>query len=188
MNNCGLHVLTPDELDTLGIERYEEIPNKGSAVGRALSGVGGEELILPRGAPRTFPPFPGATKNWNARTERVVRLVKEKAPGVICATYRNHGRTGEPWGIDIMISQFNQKANAAQENFGDILCNWAVKNWAWLNLNYIIYWNWMNDGTGWFDYEPYRLQWASGSQNLVSSRHQDHLHFQVDNPFRAGND
>ena len=76
-----------------------------------LQGMG-NRLELPRGTPRHFPPYPGATQRWSERTRQQVRRIRRKAPGIVCATYRSHGRTGEPWGVDIMVAPFNQKANA----------------------------------------------------------------------------
>lgn len=150
----------------------------------------GRKLELPKGTPRRFPPYPGATKRWSDRTRQQVHRIERKAPGVICATYAGHGRTGEPWGIDIMISPFHDRANQKQEDFGDALCNWLVRNWEEMHINYIIYWNWMRDSKrgGWFSYEPYRLKWGGGSQNIVTSRHLDHLHVQINNPHIRGNE
>lgn len=147
-----------------------------------------KKLTLPSGTPRNYPPYPGATKNWSPRTRAVVHQIREKAPGVVCATYEGHGRTGEPWGIDIMVSKFNEKANHAQELFGDALCNWLLAHWSEFHINYAIWWNYMNDGAGWFDYEPYRLKWAGGSQTLVTSRHLDHIHISISSPYLPGNE
>lgn len=145
----------------------------------------GEKLALPKGTPRgpdEWPPYPGATKNWSELSWEVVRAVRQKVPGIICSTYEGHGRTGEPWGIDIMVSPFNRRANPEQEQLGDAISDWALANWSGLHINYIIWWNWMNDGESWFSYEPYRKQWSGGSQNLVTSRHMDHVHIQILNP------
>lgn len=160
----------------------------------------GSKIILPDSTPVEWnpahnKPYYGARRGsaWHPRTRLTVGRIRRKVQSkngkpMICATYIGHGRTGIQFGIDAMISQFTQKANKAEEEAGDRLVNWAVRNWNKLNLNYIIYWNWMNDGAGWFDYEPIRLRWDSGSPNVVASRHYDHAHFQVNSPFIAGNE
>ena len=71
----------------------------------------GHHLELPGGTPRHFPPFQGATQRWSERTRHQARRSRRKAPGIVCATYRNHARTGEPWGIDVMVSTLHQMAN-----------------------------------------------------------------------------
>jgi len=154
----------------------------------------GRKIILPDSTPTGWPPYAGARNGhaWHDRTRRTVGLIRRKAQSksgrpIVCATYIGHGTTGIKFGIDAMVSKFGQKANNAEENAGDRLVNWALRNWGKLNLNYIIWWNWMNHGQGWFDYEPIRRQWSGGSQALVPSRHLDHGHFQVDSPFIAGN-
>lgn len=150
----------------------------------------GHKMQLPKGTPREYPPFPGATKNWSVRSRIQVARIKAKAPGIVCATYASHGRTGEPWGIDIMVSPFHNLFNNEQKQFGWDLCNWIVRHWDEFHLNYVIYDNLMNEinGNGWFSYEPYRKDWGGGSQQLVTSRHRDHIHLQIDNPHVAGNE
>ncbi len=154
----------------------------------------GKELVLPKGTPRHYPPFPGATKRWADRTLEQVKRIERKVPGVVCATYAGHGRTGEAWGIDVMVSPFNQKFSKDQKAFGWELCTWLLRNWDSMHLNYLIYDNFMNEinGNGWFDYEPYRLDWIrrsnGGSPNIVTSRHRDHVHIQIDNPHVSGNE
>jgi hypothetical protein len=155
----------------------------------------GNKIILPDSVPVTFPPYGGARRGraWHSRTRLTVGRVKRKVQDkngkpVVCATYLNHGRTGMKFGIDILFSRFTQKCNQAEENAGDRLSEWAVRHWGKLNINYIIWWNWMNDGAGWFDYEPLRRKWDFGAPNLVASRHLDHVHLQINSPFIRGNE
>jgi hypothetical protein len=160
----------------------------------------GTRIILPDSVPTEWSPnnrkpYLGARRGtaWHPRTRHTVALIRDKVRNrdgkkIICATYVGHGRTGIKFGIDNMVSTFTQKANSVEENAGDKLSNWAIKNWNKLNINYMIWWNWMNDGAGWFDYEPIRRQWDSGSPNVVASRHLDHVHIQVNSPFIAGNE
>ena len=125
---CGRYVPEPDKIERtlagLGIERTDQHPEftleheEGFEVERAefhsialLQGMG-NRLDLPNGTPRHFPPYPGATQRYSERTRQQVMRIRRKAPGIICATYRSHGRTGEPRGIDIMVAPFTQKANA----------------------------------------------------------------------------
>jgi hypothetical protein len=198
--DCGLYVPTRAELDAQGVERYEVHPKMegrktGVRVGDAAlierlmlaAGFVGRRITLPASTPQTWPPHDFATKRWSDRTKRQVARIKRKAPGIICSTYAGHGRTGERWGIDAWVSRIHQKANAAEEDAGDRLCEWIIRNWTVIRCNYVIWWNWMNDGAGWFDYEPWRRT-GSGSQELVTSRHLDHLHITVDNPHVAGNE
>ena len=160
----------------------------------------GERIILPDSVPTVWNPLNGQPyygakrgRAWHYRTRRTVGLIRRKVVNssgipVRCATYDGHGRTGKPFGIDVLLSTFTQQCNSQEEAAGDALCNWVIKNWSRLNVNYVIWWNWMNDGNGWFDYEPVRRKWDSGSQNLVASRHLDHLHIQIDSPFIVGNE
>lgn len=210
--NCGLYVPSKEEVDEMGLERHDLHPNFARHGLRGVVDLAkttpdnllgldlvesliGEKLALPKGTPRMpggflagSRPYPGATRNWSSLSLTQVRRIRNKAPGIVCSTYFNHGRTGEAWGIDAMVSPFNRLANAAQERLGDHLSDWAIRNWNWLNLNYVIWWNWMNDGAGWFSYEPFRRQWSGGSQNRVTSKHKDHWHGQVDNPWVPGNE
>ncbi len=209
---------TPEEIDAIlaeeGLARYEHIPTEATEyapdntpkafrigeledddpLDEAASRFSvGNTIQLPTSAtkmPSGWPPYGGAQSDraWNARTLDTVQRIRRKVPGIVCATYAGHGRTGIWYGIDAMVSHFTQAANNAEEDAGDRLCNWVIRNWRVLNVNYVIYWNYMNDGNGWFSYEPLRRRWAGGSQNLVSSRHYDHLHIQVDSPYIAGNE
>ena len=128
---CGRYVPEPDEIERilagLGIERtaqHPELtlePEEGFEFEGAefdsialLQGLG-NRLELPRGTPRHFPPYPGATQRWSERTRQQVRRIRRKAPGIVCATYRSHGRTGQTWGVDIMVAPFNHKANAPRK-------------------------------------------------------------------------
>ena len=152
----------------------------------------GTRLYLPNGTPRHFPPYPGATQHYSERTCRQVRRIRRKAPGIVCATYRNHGRTGQPWGVDIMVAPFKQKANAPQKALGNALVRWLMDNWVEMHLNYVIWWNRMNDGEGWFDYSPWSKPasqggWKGGSPDMNTRRHEDHVHIQVMNPNRGPN-
>jgi hypothetical protein len=200
---CGRFVPQPEEIDStiaeLGIERTAEHPEfdmepeegfelegteadgGGAMLLGAVHGMG-SHLKRPGGTPHHFPPFPGGTQQWSERTRHQVRRIRHKVPGIVCATYRHHGRTGEAWGIDIMVSPFHHMAQGPQKQLGNALVKWLVNNWAEMNLNYVIWFNQMNDGAGWFNYEPYRAAYTAGSPNLVTSRHQDHVHVQVLNP------
>ncbi len=161
----------------------------------------GKKLELPKGTPhmphgyeRGVRPYPGATRDWAGRTKNQVERIQRKVPGVVCATYAGHGRTGEAWGIDVMVSPVHQRFSHAQKEFGWELCRWLLRNWDSMHLNYLIFDNFMNDinGQGWFDYEPLRRDWIrrsnGGSPNVVTSRHRDHVHIQIDNPHIGGNE
>ena len=157
----------------------------------AVHGMG-HHLELPGGTPRHFPPFLGATQRWSERTRHQVRRIRRKAPGIVCATYRHHGRTGEPWGIDVMVSTLHQMANDREKALGNALVRWLMNNWAEMHLNYVIWWNRMNDGAGWFDYSPWSKPasqggWKGGSPDMNTRRHEDHVHIQVMNPNRGPN-
>jgi len=204
---CGRFVPGPDEIDEtlarLGIERtvqhpdFPMEPEEGFAEedfeleGAELEGAGfasmtmlhgmGRKLALPSGTPRNFPPFPGATRLWSERSRHQVLRIRRKAPGIVCATYKGHGRTGMPWGIDIFVSPFHQKANDAQKHLGDALRRWLENNWSEMHINYIIWFNQINDGAGWISNEPWRLT-SGGSHDPVTSRHQDHVHVQIMDP------
>ena len=112
---CGRYV-PADEIERilgrLGIERTNQHPEFTPEQEEGFSR--GTRLHLPNGTPRHYPPYPGATKHFSERTSEQVRRIRLKAPGIVCATYRNHGRTGQTWGVDIMVAPFNQKANAPQ--------------------------------------------------------------------------
>jgi hypothetical protein len=210
---CGRYVPEPDEIEwvlaEVGIERtdqhpeftlepeeefeYEEREFEGTNFDSIvlLQGMG-NRLELPRGTPRHFPPYPGATQRWSERTRQQVRRIRRKAPGIVCATYRNHGRTGQTWGVDIMVAPFKQKANAPQKDLGNALVRWLMNNWVEMHLNYVIWWNWMNDGAGWFDYSPWSKPasqggFPGGSPDMNTRRHEDHVHIQVMNPNRGPN-
>jgi hypothetical protein len=202
--SCGRFVPGPDEIDEilaeLGIERTaehpefdmepEEEPEEGfelegtevdgqALILGAMQGMG-RKLQLPAGTPRDFPPFLGANRRWSERTSRQVRRIRRKAPGIVCATYRGHGRTGQAWGIDIMVSPFRQKANGAQKQLGDALTRWLINNFSEMHINYVIWFNQINDGAGFFSNEPFIG--FSGDPNLVTQRHFDHVHVQIMNP------
>ena len=141
--SCGRYVPEPDEIERVlaevGIERTDQHPEftlepeegfeyEGSEYEETdfdsivlLQGMG-NRLELPRGTPRHFPPYPGATRRWSERTRQQVRRIRRKAPGIVCATYRFHGRTGQTWGVDIMVAPFKQKANAPQKAPGQRAC------------------------------------------------------------------
>jgi hypothetical protein len=200
---CGRFVPGPEEIDEtlaeLGIERTAEHPEfdmepeedeglelEGIEVdGQALilgamQGMG-RKLKLPGGTPRRFPPFDGATQNWSERTRDQVRRIRRKAPGIVCATYKGHGRTGQPWGIDIMVSPLHHRAQGAQKQLGDALTNWLVNNFAEMHINYVIWFNQINDGAGFFSNEPF-INFPGTDTNLVTRRHQDHVHVQIMDP------
>jgi hypothetical protein len=190
---CGRYVPAEEIeriLARLGIERTDQHPEY---TAEQVEGFGmGTRLDLPNGTPRHFPPYPGATQRYSERTRQQVRRIRGKAPGIVCATYRNHGRTGETWGVDMMVAPFNQKANAPQKALGNGLVGWLMNNWVEMRLNYVIWWNRMNDGKGWFDYSPWSKPasqggWKGGSSDMNTRRHEDHVHIQVMNPNRGPN-
>src|SRR5215212_9299530 len=92
----------------------------------------------------------------------------------------HHGRPVQPEG------QRPQKA------LGNALVRWLVNNWVEMHLNYVIWWNRMNDGAGWFDYSPWSKPasqggYPGGSPDMNTRRHEDHVHIQVMNPNRGPN-
>lgn len=211
---CGRFVPTPDEIDEtlarLGIEptaEHPEIPmepEEGFAEedfeleGAELEGAGfasmamlqgmGSKLQLPSGTPRNFPPYGGATRLWSERSRQQVLRIRRKAPGIVCATYQFHGRTGMPWGIDIFVSQLHHVANDAQKRLGNALVRWLENNWSEMHLNYIIWLNQIKDSRtgGWFSNEAF-IHKFGGDPNLVTRRHQDHVHVQIMDPNRGPN-
>ena len=122
----------------------------------------------------------GSTRNWAEPTRKVAEEI-ERRFGVKCSTYPGHGRTGEQWGIDVWVAPFRQKANAKQEELGDLIQLYVERNWARLGIDYIIWWNWMKEssGTNWFSYEPYAFSWKGGDADADTRRHLDHLHLQI---------
>src|SRR3954449_4379874 len=94
---CGRYVPVPDELERvlagLGIERTDRHPEFAQESEEGFEHEGadfesiarmrgmGNRLDLPRGTPRHFPPYPGATRRWSERTRRQVRRIRRKAPG-----------------------------------------------------------------------------------------------------------
>jgi hypothetical protein len=169
--------MEPEEDEGFELEATESDGN--ALVLSAMHGMS-KHLKLPGGTPRHFPPFVGATQRFSERTRRQVSRIRRKAPGLVCATYFGHGRTGEPWGIDIMVSPLHQKAQGPQKHLGNALVRWLLNNWAEMHLNYVIWLNQMNDGAGWFSYEPFIG--SGGHPNPVTQRHLDHVHVQVMNP------
>jgi hypothetical protein len=119
----------------------------------------------------------GQSRNWNYDTLQLAKALERKF-GVECSTYYGHGRTGEYNGIDAWVSPIHRKANSAQEAVGDSIQAYMEKNWSRYDIEYLIWWNWMKEDSNqpWFDYEPIRKQWDSGSQELITSRHLDHFH------------
>ena len=190
---CGRYVPTNEierTLARLGIERTDQPPEFTLEQEKGIDR--GTRLRLPKGTPRHYPPYPGAIQHYSERTGQQVRRIRLKAPGIVCATYRNHGRTGGPWAVDIMVAPFNQRANAPQKALGNALVGWLMENWVEMHLNYVIWWNRMNDGEGWFDYSPWSKPasqggWKGGSSDMNTRRHEDHVHIQVMNPNRGPN-
>ena len=211
---CGRFVPTPDEIDEtlarLGIEptaehpEFSMEPEEGFAEedfeleGAELEGAGfasmamlqgmGSKLQLPSGTPRHFPPYKGATRLWSERSRQQVLRIRRKAPGIVCATYQFHGRTGMLWGIDIFVSQLHNVANDAQKRLGNALVRWLENNWSEMHLNYIIWLNQIKDSRtgGWFSNEPF-INDFGGHPSLVTRRHQDHVHVQIMDPNRGPN-
>ncbi|PLS84247.1 MAG: hypothetical protein CYG60_18985, partial [Actinobacteria bacterium] len=77
-----------------------------------------------------------------------------------CSTYKNHGvtksgRDGEPFGIDVWVAPYGQRANQAQEALGDAVQKWLEANWDRLGIHYAIWWGFMTYRPGqWFRYDP----------------------------------
>jgi hypothetical protein len=123
----------------------------------------------PGGMPSTFPPHPFATRNWADKTRRKALAIEDKF-GAVCSTNEGHGRTGEPWGIDVRVAPRTTKAYKAQEGYGDEIQLWVERHWDERSINYMIWWNWMIDNEpnpallnrGWFYFEPYAFQGTSG--------------------------
>lgn len=118
------------------------------------------------------------------RAERAVALIEETFP-VVCSTYNNHGTTGRSLSIDIWVAPFHNRANKAQEAFGDKIQKWIEANEKQLGWHYILWWNWMRYDTGtWFDYTPWSKPasqggWAFGDPDQNTRRHEDHVHLQL---------
>jgi hypothetical protein len=201
---CGLYVPGPDEIERtlaeLGIERTVHHPEFTQEPEESFEIEGAEfesivllrgmenRLDLPSGTPRHFPPYDGATRLWSERSRQQVLRIRRKAPGIVCATYQFHGRTGMPWGIDIFVSQLHHVANDAQKRLGNALVRWLENNWSEMHLNYIIWLNQIKDSRtgGWFSNEPF-IHDFGGDPNLVTRRHQDHVHVQIMDPNRGPN-
>jgi hypothetical protein len=76
------------------------------------------------------------------------------------------------------VAPLGQRANAAQEELGDRIQEWAENNWYRLGIDYCIWWNWMKEDkyTRWFSYEPYAFKWPHGNNDPDTRRHLDHFH------------
>ena len=92
----------------------------------------------------SWPPHPGATKNSADKTAAAAKELEEKFP-VVCSTYHGHGRTGEAWGIDVWIGQRGVRADQQQEALGDRIQERLEANWNSVEINYVIWWNWMKE-------------------------------------------
>jgi hypothetical protein len=58
---------------------------------------------------------------------------------------RSHRRA---LGIDVMVSTLHQMANDREKALGNALVRWLMNNFAKMHLNYVIWFNQMNDGAG----------------------------------------
>src|SRR5215203_5477984 len=147
---CGRYVPEPDEIERilagLGIERtdqhpeFTQEPEEGFEYEGAefesivlLQGMG-NRLDLPSGTPRHFPPYPGATQRYSERTRQQVRRIRRKAPGIVCATYRSHGRPVQPEGQRPPEGPGQRSCQLAPEQLGrdaPQLCNLVESHERW---------------------------------------------------------
>jgi GH25 family lysozyme M1 (1,4-beta-N-acetylmuramidase) len=138
----------------------------------------------PPGVPGSISPAMGDRQGWAEGTRRAVALIEDTFP-VVCSTYDNHGTTGRAKGIDIWIAPFHNRADKAQEAFGDKIQKWIEANQQRLGWHYIIWWNWMRyHNGGWFDYTPWSKPaeqggWPFGDPDQNTRRHEDHVHLQI---------
>jgi putative chitinase len=136
----------------------------------------------------------GLNRQFAASTLSVVREIEGKFFGgrEICSTYENHGVpdvrgvNGKPWGIDVWIAPYGQRANKAQEALGDSVQKFLETNWDRLGIHYVIYWGWMTYMPGqWFKYDPGTYNNPIASPDPDTVMHMDHLHIQrkVNGPY-----
>ena len=204
---CGRYVPEPDEIERvlagLGIERTNQHPeftleseedfeHEGPSSRASSCSRAWETAWISRMGPRATSRHTQALPSAIAAHAPAGKAYQAQGAGIVCATYRNHGRTGQTWGVDIMVAPFKQKANAPQKALGNALVRWLMNNWVEMHLNYVIWWNRMNDGAGWFDYSPWSKPasqggYPGGSPDMNTRRHEDHVHIQVMNPNRGPN-
>lgn len=149
----------------------------------------GPQVKRPDGVPRvSWPPHPGATRNWNRRTRKLVELIEWKFD-ITCATYAWHGNnqgngggSGERNAIDAWVHHPGSPATKVQEEYGDRVQNFIENNGRDTKWFYQIWWDWMRYYYGgWFSYEPYWRDYVkqSGNPNPADNRHYNHVHTQV---------
>jgi hypothetical protein len=133
--------------------------------------------------------FPGATRNFSHRSLKIARFIEWKFD-IVPHTYAWHGvepdgSNGEAWAMGIHIAPDNLCANAAQENYGDLIQNFLEKANGDVPWRYLIWWGWMRyDLSGWFDYTPHWQEYATahGNANRCDGRHFNHVHVQIHRP------
>src|SRR5215212_11480365 len=206
--SCGRYVPEPDEIERVlaevGIERTDQHPEftlepeegfeyEGSEYGETdfdsivlLQGMG-NRLELPRGTPRHFPPYPGATQRWSERTRQQVRRRGSSALPTVFTVAPDRPGAWTSWS-----PRSSRRPTLPRRPLGNALVRWLMNNWVEMHLNYVIWWNRMNDGAGWFDYSPWSKPasqggFHGGSPDMNTRRHEDHVHIQVMNPNRGPN-
>lgn len=133
-----------------------------------------------------WPPHPGATRNWDKRTRRLVEIIEWKFD-ITCSTYEWHGNNdgngggnGQRNAFDAWVHHPGSAASKVQEVYGDRIQNFIENNFnVWF---YQIWWDWMRYYYGkWFSYEPYWRDYVaqSGNPNPADNRHYNHVHTQV---------
>lgn len=150
---------------------------------KTLKAKGVEAYVLPTvkdiPVPKPKVPAPPAsTRNWAPKTRRVAVEI-ERRFNVACSTYPGHGTTGEAYGIDAWVSPLGIRANKEQEATGDAIQKFVEANWARLGIDYIIWWGWINFGSGWKHYDPSSYRNPLAAKNPVTEAHLDHVHLQV---------
>lgn len=126
------------------------------------------------------------SRAWAPHTARIVAEIESKFKlPVPCSTYSGHGvtkdgRNGEPFGIDVWVSPYGQRANQSQEALGDAIQKWLEVNWDRLGIRYVIWWGWMTYRPGeWFVYDPSTYKNPLASPDPETVMHRDHVHIQV---------
>jgi putative chitinase len=138
-------------------------------------------------------------RQFAASTLSVVREIEGKFFGgrEICSTYDWHGVpdvrgvNGKPWGIDVWIAPYGQRANKTQEALGDSVQKFLEANWNRLGIHYVIYWGWMTYRPGaWFKYDPGTYNNPIASPDPDTELHMDHVHIQrkVNGPYSPPKD
>lgn len=158
-----------------GLTNKVALTYAGKVFGIFNPNVKGSVLVPPK---TVLAPAPSLdTRNWHSRTAVVAQEIERVFP-VRCSTYKNHGTTGELWGIDIWVSPLNSRANKEQEAWGDKIYEWVLANWSRLNILYMIWWDWYIDDHTQFAYSE-KVDWPHGSKNENDYKHFNHVHIQI---------